>query len=109
MRTGFIDIPSRAMINLTQGSHNVYTVNRVSVPRAWPSNRGKGIASRLFAEVCAEADREAVTLILFISPDGTSGSLDMKQLADWYQRLGFRHHDEIPGWWKRLPKTQQPC
>ena len=110
MRTGFMDISSRAMINLSQDMlsndpYNTYVVNRVSVPMSIPSNRGKGIASRLFTEVCAEADRQGITLMLIISPDGSPGSLTREQLTAWYQRLGFHPDEEHPGWWIRLPRT----
>jgi predicted N-acetyltransferase YhbS len=112
MPTGFMDVPSNAMINLSpdidessvNGNPNTYVVNRVSVPQRIPSNRGQGIASRLFADVCAEADRQGITLILMIHPDGSTGSLTYPQLVAWYRRLGFRPSVENPGWWKRVPQ-----
>lgn len=53
------------------------------------SQRGNGAGSRLLAQICADADREDVTLILMVSSDCTPGSLTNEQLTEWYRRHGF--------------------
>jgi GNAT superfamily N-acetyltransferase len=104
MRTAYAHIASRAMINLTHITGATFTVDRVSVPITQPSNRGQGIASALFKEVCTEADHQGVTLILYIVPDGSPGSLGRRQLTAWYQRLGFVPDPDRKRWWIRHPK-----
>lgn len=85
MKSAYIDVPSRAMINTSPTDESdTYEVNRVSVPAR--NMRGKGIASILMKELLAEADKEGVTLTLWIHP---SGGLTYEQLESWYMRCGF--------------------
>lgn len=114
MRTTFFDRETKAMIDLQPDvwgrAGKVFTVNRVSVPPSTPSNRGKGVASRLFAEVCTEADHEGITLALVIIPDDTqSDSLTREQLEAWYRRLGFTTSQTTAPWWTRPPNPEGPA
>ncbi|WP_078626324.1 GNAT family N-acetyltransferase [Streptomyces sp. NRRL S-241] len=53
----------------------------------WEEHRGKGWASELLRQICQEADREGLTLLLSVEP-GPRG-LSYEALAEWYQRCGF--------------------
>lgn len=87
-----------------------WEVNRVSVPLASPSNRGRGIARYLMGQVLHDADSEGITLRLVISPDGSSGSLSHGALESWYERLGFSRR-QYPGgggtFWERQPGAME--
>lgn len=54
-------------------------------------HRGKGLARALMREVCADADREGVTLLLTVGHGRGPGGdgLRSDQLYEWYTRLGF--------------------
>lgn len=60
--------------------------------------RGQGIGTRLLAAICAQADRDGVTLTLLPLPDNPS---DDARLRAWYARHGFVAHNRsvfgIPG------------
>lgn len=53
--------------------------------------------------VLDDADRELVTLILSVDPDGTERSLDREQLVAWYRKLGFEFIDPEEGITMRRP------
>lgn len=90
MRETYWDQESRSIINLTQmrwdgeQEPGVYEVNRINTP---PASRRQGFATRLVNQMLADADRENATLWLWINPSGPMG---YSELADWYNRLGFR-------------------
>ncbi|AEW94080.1 hypothetical protein SCATT_17090 [Streptantibioticus cattleyicolor NRRL 8057 = DSM 46488] len=52
-----------------------------------PRFRGRGWASELLREVCSEADREGVELVLKV--ETSPGGLTEAELLAWYQRHGF--------------------
>jgi N-acetylglutamate synthase-like GNAT family acetyltransferase len=52
--------------------------------------RGRGNGTRLLKLVLADADKEGVTLVLSVGSDDSPLSLSNLQLADWYERHGFR-------------------
>jgi ribosomal protein S18 acetylase RimI-like enzyme len=53
-----------------------------------PKHRGKGHASKLLDEVCAEASKEHVALMVKVKPFGKS-KMDAQKLMFWYARKGF--------------------
>jgi GNAT superfamily N-acetyltransferase len=56
-----------------------------------PEHQGKGYGSRLLREICRDADREGVTLRLYVDASAYSAPrLSSEELAAWYQRHGFR-------------------
>lgn len=60
-------------------------VKSVHTPK---DSRNQGQATALMAEVCAEADKDHVLLIL--TPDRfDTGPLDNGQLEAWYAQMGF--------------------
>lgn len=90
MRETYFDFATRGVVNLTRmrwdgmDEPDVWNVCRVNTP---PVDRGKGVAARLMEDVLQQADTEGVTLWLWINP---SGPMNYSDLADWYNRLGFR-------------------
>lgn len=70
---------------------NTFALTGITVYRG---NRGRGYASRLLRRVLADADKEGVTLLLIVDPDGSIGCLDYAQLTSWYERYGFREDPE---------------
>lgn len=64
------------------------------------NERGKGVARDLMRVVLDDADREGVTLILSVEPDGTG--LSFEQLKSWYTRLGFEEISD--GTMERYPR-----
>lgn len=56
--------------------------------------RGQGKASALLREVCAEADREG--LMLLLEPKPTDATLTVEQAESWYGRFGFQTIQETP-------------
>ena len=69
---------------------NSFYINRINTPAA---HRGQGYASKVMAQVIADADREGVTLVLEVAPGDTT--VDYERLKSWYKRLGF----EDKGWY----------
>jgi GNAT superfamily N-acetyltransferase len=57
---------------------NIYTLE---------SKRGQGDASRLLKEVCDEADKERMVLV--IMPEPFDKGLNELELIQWYARHGF--------------------
>jgi hypothetical protein len=53
----------------------------------------KGHATKLMQEVCSEADKENIMLLLHVEP---YGEMDKAALQDWYSRLGFFILQETP-------------
>jgi hypothetical protein len=50
----------------------------------------------------ADADREKVRLALWIEPNGYEGDPTEKDLARWYEKMGFER--ESGGWYVRQPR-----
>lgn len=75
-----------------------YVITRVNVPERY---RGQGHGSALLRQVCDDADRERVVLILEVS---SYGDMDNEQLRRWYYRYWFR---QVAGRYMlcRLPLT----
>lgn len=57
--------------------------------------RGEGLATALMREVCVEADREGISLILEPKQSSATGLTD-GQLEGWYERLGFQRFQDHP-------------
>ncbi len=73
------------LIDMTaSGNIGEYYITRIIVPERY---RGQGYASAMFQRVLDDADRENVTLVLNVVPDG---GLDHNQLCSWYRRCGFK-------------------
>jgi GNAT superfamily N-acetyltransferase len=72
-----------------------YLVRAIEVA---PEHQGKGYGSRVLREVCADADREGVTLMVIArlvrlhvdERPSTASRLSAEELAAWYRRHGFR-------------------
>lgn len=96
------------MANLTQYPEDpkTFRLNRISVPpfsSEGQPQRGKGLAREIMALLLADADRDGITIELFIVP---SGDMSYRQLMHWYERLGFRVHPDFKHLWVRQPKAQ---
>ena len=63
---------------------------------------GQGHASKLLKQVCQEADKNKVILMVLVDPfeDG----LSKQELRDWYSRLGFDILQETPTIMTRMPE-----
>jgi ribosomal protein S18 acetylase RimI-like enzyme len=70
-----------------------YDDEDAEVMNVWthPLDRGRGLATRLMAEVIADADREGKSLLLNVGPGRKPGQpgLSRDELEEWYDRLGF--------------------
>lgn len=54
------------------------------------ASQGRGDATALMHQVCDEADRESITLVLWPNPFGDDIALSRAQLIEWYaRRFGF--------------------
>jgi GNAT superfamily N-acetyltransferase len=66
----------------------------ISSMRTMPRSRGKGLASAVLKWVCADADREGVTLYLQAEAEPWDNrmhpGLDQASLVAFYERRGFR-------------------
>lgn len=49
----------------------------------------QGLATMLLRNVCAEADRAGMVLVLWPAPWGANESMNTEQLAEWYKKFGF--------------------
>lgn len=78
------------------------TITRINVPS---EHRSKGLGSKLLGRICADADREAVSLSLEILP---SGPLSYEDLQRWYVRYGFRRSGKFHGILIRRPRQCRP-
>jgi GNAT superfamily N-acetyltransferase len=96
MKTWYVDLETRAIVDVSHARGTVYVVNRVNTPRL---HRGKGVARELMRQVLEDADREGVTLTLWIN---ASDGLTRNQLKAWYRRLGFA--PDPTGLWLRSPR-----
>lgn len=63
-------------------------VEVTAVEVAW-GERGRGHASTLMKQLVTDADAELATLLLFVLPDGSPGSLTFDELVSFYGRYGF--------------------
>ena len=54
-----------------------------------PMLRGQGYGRQLIEWVCADADREGVSLMLAVVPQGGRRSLVYGELVRWYEKHGF--------------------
>lgn len=75
-------------------------ITRINVPE---SHRGLGHGRALLKQALDWADSTQTALFLEINP---SGPLDYHQLADWYERHGFR--EIATGMWRRKPQKGTP-
>lgn len=85
MKTSYLETQHWASINLMDINPSTYLITGIEVHR---DSRGNGYASALLDDVCRDADRENITLMLSVDPDGTG--LDEQTLVDWYTRKGFK-------------------
>lgn len=99
MRHLYHDVPGWATVNVVDltpffRDTPTFIIQGVEVH---PSNRGKGVASRLMKQVLEDADAEGVTLVLSVThvTEEHRGGLSHQQLWDWYYRLGFRPHPDV--------------
>lgn len=101
MKYSYFDFGSRGIVDLAPNClvepemTGGWMICRVNVPA--PSRR-QGIATRLMAEVLADADAEGEVLWLAVN---AYGDMTKRQLIAWYKRLGFK--PVVPGWYRRLP------
>lgn len=72
-----------AIADLTQLGFD-YELNRINVP---PAFRGRGYGSALMDMILTDADREKVTIRLWVN--GQAGEMNEAQLRNWYGRLGW--------------------
>lgn len=89
MQYCYIDSEHHATVYLMPAKYHRDDSDRY-ILTSWEINRkfrGKGYASKLFDEVLAEADKENVTLLLSVEPDGTG--LDSTALFAFYASRGF--------------------
>lgn len=101
MRTVYVDYETRSIADLVRPGELTtgWTITRINVPE---NHRGKGNGTRLLEHILEDADKEAVTLWLEVSP---SDGLDREQLVAWYRRHGFTGQ---PGdYMTRLPRTYE--
>lgn len=73
-----------AVADLVQMSFGRMLITRINVPVKY---RGEGIGSGLLKEICCEADKYRMELILEVM---SSGDLSDEELVDWYSRHGFK-------------------
>lgn len=64
-----------------------YMLNRIEVASGTPTHQGWG--TKLLQQICDDADKEQVELILGVSPDDDQW---FWPLARWYDRFHFRMH-----------------
>ncbi len=83
MRTVYRHTPTGAQIDLTDNGDGTYEVNRVFTPR---EHRQEGGATAVLTAAIRDADRERITLRLWINP---YGDMNRRQLAAFYRAHGF--------------------
>lgn len=107
MKYSYFDFGSRGIVDLAPNClvepemTGGWMICRVNVPA--PSRR-QGIATRLIAEVLADADAEGEVLWLAVN---AYGGMTKRQLIAWYKSLGFRPVDQ--GWYRRPPEPPKSC
>ena len=67
------------------------------------AEQGNGHASALMQDVCDEADRAGITLVLWPRPYGDDIALSASMLQDWYAGFGFRVIQPEPVMMARSP------
>lgn len=90
---------SATVIHFDDGDHALLT--SIKVQQAF---RREGHGTALLEDVCADADREGVTLILNVE-SYMDGGLDDMQLWTWYERFGFRGNIDLGIGMTRPPRT----
>jgi GNAT superfamily N-acetyltransferase len=65
--------------------------------------QGQGHATELLSEVCDEADRAGLTLVLWPRPYGDDIALSHAMLQQWYESFGFRVIQPEPVFMARAP------
>lgn len=86
MRSSFYEKLSNtaiAVLDLVEHTPKEMVITRINVPHEF---RGRGVASRLLAQVIKEADFSGITLSLNVQ---SSGGLNDSQLDAWYRRHDF--------------------
>jgi predicted GNAT family acetyltransferase len=80
------------------------------------SEQGKGHATELMLDVCEEADKAGLVLVLWPRPYGDDVALSGTQLESWYARFGFRVIQpepvlmaRAPGLYTRLAPVAAAC
>jgi GNAT superfamily N-acetyltransferase len=69
-----------------------------------PEAQNQGHATALLHEVCREADRHGITLVLWPRPYGDDIALSQAQLIEWYGRaFGFAQIQAEPPLMARMP------
>ncbi len=63
-----------------------FYITRMNVPAP---HRRKGIGRELAQQLIADADKEGVILRIDIGPYGRPEDMGIKELYEWYVRLGF--------------------
>jgi hypothetical protein len=67
-------------------------------------SQNHGEATRLMHQVCEEADKANITLVLWAKPYGDDIALSQTQLIDWYaKRFGFQLIQQDPPLMARMP------
>lgn len=96
----YVDVAAHATANLIDLNQGTFLLSGIEVRQP---NRGQGHGGRLLKKVLNEADREQVTLLLLVEPDGTG--LDTAQLTRWYTKHGFTVHPQDPHAMRRTPTS----
>jgi N-acetylglutamate synthase-like GNAT family acetyltransferase len=65
--------------------------------------QGKGHATELMLDVCEEADKAGLVLVLWPRPYGDDVALSATQLESWYAKFGFRRIQSGPVLMARAP------
>ena len=80
------------------------------------ADQGNGHATELLRQVCDEADKAGLTLVLWPRPYGDDIALSASMLRDWYARFGFRQIQpdpvlmaRAPGLYTRLAPVSDAC
>ena len=75
-------------------------ITKVHTPAA---EQGNGHATALMREVCEEADKAGLTLVLWPRPYGDDIALSAGMLRNWYASFGFRRIQPEPVMMARAP------
>ena len=74
---------TRSIADLVLLNNYDMLITRINVPIQY---RMAGLGSKILREICKDADRQRVNLV--VEPVA-SGGLTQKSLTDWYERHGF--------------------
>lgn len=80
-----------AEVDLLPFPDGTWWVSRVIVPEP---HRGQGHGYILMTDVCAEADKEQVTLVLSAEP--YPNTMTREKLMAWYEEFGFESEPMTP-------------